>query len=278
MKVTAGAHPDLPYPFINGPEEPVLVLRGRAEPLRPASERYEHGVQHLAALMNHWLGRSDLSHDQLCCMANWGLNEHSTLIASTISRIRNGQQARGAGIKHLDAMAAANYAIWLWQRHGQSEAWADLGPHSSWGVDEESLNRAIWLPSASNPMQPLTFPELAMVLAGQLELDYLATTSLSPGSARKASDQLTVLLDRLISQRGWGPREGIQQLLLAYPIDDKARQRRLQRLIVGDIQLNRDELESELHALAEMIRVVRQLKPGSYGPAELQVELLSDLL
>lgn len=73
MKVTAGAHPDLPYPFSNGPEPPPDPPRGLDQPLRLASERHEQGVAALAALLNYWLGRSGMSHDQLVAIAAWGL-------------------------------------------------------------------------------------------------------------------------------------------------------------------------------------------------------------
>jgi hypothetical protein len=47
-------------------------------------------------------------------------------------------------------------------------------------------------------------------------------------------------------------------------------------VITGEQLLSADELESELHAISEMVRQVRRLKAGEYGPRELQAELMSD--
>jgi hypothetical protein len=275
MKVTAGTHPDLPYPFSNGPEAPSPPPKGLNQPLRLASERHEQGVTALASLLNYWLGRSGMSHEQLVALASWGLGETGMLDATVISRVRNGRQTRGASLRHLDAMAAANRAIWLWQTQGQNGAWKELGPHHGWSVRDEWLEDAIWLPHPDHETEPLSFADFASVLAGHMELPYLAQTLLSPGDAARLSDGLAHLLEDLIADRGWGPREGIRQLLDAYPANDTARQRRLRGVIVGEVHLGREELEAELYALAEMIRVVRKLKPGGYGPAQLQQELLT---
>ena len=275
MKVTAGAHPDIPHPWSNGPEPPPEPIRGLREPLRLASERHEAGVQAMAALLNLWLGRSGLSHDQLVAICGWGLGERGMIDGAVVSRTRNGRQVRGASWKHIDALAAANRAIWLWQTKGQAGAWTELGPHGGWGIRQEWLDDATWLPHPDHPDQPLAFRDLADVLAGHLDLPYLATTALSPADARRVSDALGHLLETTIAERGWGPREGVRQLLEAYPVEDQARQRRLRGVIVGDQTLNREELEAELAAIAETIRAVRGLKAGSYGPAELRAELMS---
>lgn len=274
MKVTAGAHPDLPFPFSNGPEQPPPSPQGLPEPLRLATERHEQGVDAMAALVNAWLGRGNLSHDQLSTIAAWGLGER-LLDKSVVSRIRNRNQERGVSWRHIDALAAANYAIWLWQTKGPDAARAELGPHSSWGFQDRWLNEAAWMPRVDDESQPLGFTDLCSLLAGYLDLPYLATAQLSPGDARKLSRALIELLEGLIADRSWVPRKAIHQLLEAYPVTDQARRRRLKSVIVGDETLSPAELESELHAIAEMIRATRGLKPGSYGPAELQRELSS---
>jgi hypothetical protein len=241
---------------------------------KSASERRQAGILHMAALMNHWLGRSRLSHDQMVKIVSWGLGELGGIDGGMISRMKNAKQVRGASWKHLDALAAANVAIWLWQEKGPEAARAELGPPSSWSIRDEWLDNAVWLPLPDEPDQPLRFAAWAEVLAGYRVLQYLATANLTPNEARQASDRLAELLEATIAERGWGPREAIRQLLEAYNVSDKARQRRLQGLIVGELQLSREELEAEMHALAEMLRVVRGLKV--YGQPELRAELLSD--
>jgi hypothetical protein len=278
MKTTVGAHPDLPFPFSNGPEEPPPPPAGRAQPLPLATERHEHGVATMAALMNYWLGRGRLSHARLIAIANWGLSEKGVIDEAVVSRVRNGRQVRGLSWKHLDALAAANQAIWRWQVQGQQRAWAKLGPQTGWGVQEDWLDDAIWLPHPDHPGEPLGYADMAEVLAGYLELPYLSTALLSPGDARRMSDAVAHLLEALIADQGWGPREAVKRLLAAYPIEDPARQQRMAAFVLGQASLTREDLEAELHALAEMIRVVRGLKPGRYGPAELRRELSSDPL
>lgn len=274
MKVTVGAHPDLPMPFSNGPEPPPDPVRGLAEPLPLATERYEAGVTHMAALVNYWLDRSNLSHAQMVAICHWGLGEDRIIDETVLSKLRNRRIQRGASIKHLDAMACGNRAIWLWQTQGQGKAWAELGPHVGWGVREEWLASALWLPSAADDGQPLGFDELAEVLAGYLDLPYLPRGGLSPIEATRLSQRLAELLEGEITRLGVGLRQGIAALLEAYPVDDQVRQRRLKAVLTGDVQLSRDDVEMEQAAIAEAIRVLRGLPVGGYGPAELQAELL----
>lgn len=274
MKVTAGAHPDLPMPFTNGPEQPQRPVQGLAEPLPLATERYEAGVSHMAALVNFWLDRSGLSHAQMVAICHWGLGEDRIIDETVLSKLRNRRIQRGASIKHLDAMSCGNRAIWLWQTKGQRKAWAELGPHTGWGVREEWLESAIWLPSAADEHEPLKFDELAEVLAGYLDLPYLPRGGLSPIEATRLSQRLAELLEGEITRLGVGLRQGIAALLQAYPVDDPVRQRRLKAVLTGDVQLSRDEIETEQAAIAEAIRVLRGLPVGGYGPAELQGELL----
>lgn len=272
MKITVGAHPDVPFPWSNGPEPQQPRKGGRSEPFRLATERHERGRQAIPALVNYWLGRSKLSHDQLTAIADWGLGERGWLDTSAISRARNARNRKGASLRHLDAMAAANEAIHCWQVNGESEAMATYGPPSGWGIRPEWLDDACWLPHPDED-RPLGFADLTAVLAGHLELPYLSGPQLSPGEAVRASQALVDLLNELARERGWSPREAIQHFGEAYPSQDRGHQQRLRGLLIGELQLTRDELGQELHALAEMIRVVRALEPGRYGPAELAAEL-----
>jgi hypothetical protein len=82
------------------------------------------------------------------------------------------------------------------------------------------------------------------------------------------------LLDDLAAEQGWGPREALREFLAAYPASSSnVRQARLKELLMGE-PLSHKELESELAALAEMVRQVRRL--DTFTPAQLQAELLTD--
>lgn len=275
MKTRIGLHPDLPYPFSNGPNESKTDLSFRQEPLRIATQRHEHGVQVFGALINYWFTRSGLSHDQMCALASWGLHEKGMIDSAVISRIRNGKQARGAGLKHVDALSAANRAIWLWQVKGEDRARQDLGPHSSWSVQDQWLNTASWLPHPDDESLPLEFADFMLVLAGYMDLHYLSITNLSPGDATKLSRALGKLIEDEVSEHGWGLREAVSRMLTVYPVDDQVRQKRFGQVIAGFHQYNQFELEGEMYAVAETIRQIRGLKSGEYGVRELREELLS---
>jgi hypothetical protein len=236
-----------------------------------AAERTDRGVQALAALMNYWLAPS--SHDKLAAILRWGFGESTGLDGGALSRIRNGKQSRGAGLKHLDAFAEANRAIWLWHTAGPAAAIKEFGPHSSWEVKPEWLDEAIWLPRDDDPTQPLDLGDLALLVAGRIELPYLGEPLLSPGKLTKMNQRLPELLDDLAEEQGWKLREAVQRFVDAYPSRDPARLRKLRDLVTGATELTTTELEMELAALAEMIRSIRGVK--SYYPADLQAELLS---
>jgi hypothetical protein len=275
MKLTVGVHPGIPLPFSNGPNEPPDDPVGLAEPLRVATIRHDQGIRQMSALVNYWLTHSALSYDQLLAIADWGIGEKGIIDKGSLSRLRTGSKLRGASFRQIDALSAANRAIWLWQVKGQDKALRTLGPHGGWGVREEWLEAASWLPHPDHPEEPLEFADLAEVMAGYLDLPYLGPTPLAANDARHASAALAPLLDRLTVEQGWGSMAGPRNLLAAYPVGDRGRQQRLRRVIAGELRLSPDELEGELHALSEMIRTVRGLKPGEYGPRELQDELLS---
>jgi hypothetical protein len=237
---------------------------------KTASERADLGVQTLAALMNYWLATT--SHDKLAAILRWGYGEPTGLDGGSLSRIRNAKQNRGAGIKHLDAMAEANRAIWMWKRDPDA-AVRSFGPHSSWDVKAEWLDEICWLPApAPNEDQPLDLGDLAMLLMSRLELPYLGGQLLSPAKLGRMTEQFAQLLEDESSDRGWGPREATQRFLAAYPGTDPGRQRRLKELLMGG-EISATELELELAAFAEMLRSIRGL--DSYTPADLQDELLS---
>ena len=241
---------------------------------RPATLRHQRGRSYLALLLNYWMKRSELSHDRMSRIADWGLGESGWLAAPQISYLRNRQLARGANARSLEGMWAANRALWLWHTKGPQAAVTELGPFSSWGVTEDSLDGAIWLPRADDDTLPLSYGDLCEVSVGHQQLPYLqeASLSLSPSEGEQLSELLHTLLNDLAG--GGRPADGIARVLAAYPIDDPARRRRIQGLMLGDL-LTSDELQEELYALAATVSALRGLEPGSYGPAALHAELSS---
>lgn len=235
-----------------------------------AAERIERGVVALASLMNHWLASS--SNDRLSAIFRYAYGESTGLDGGAISRIRNGRQPRGAGLKHLDAMAEANRLLWMWHTMSPEATIKEFGPHSSWDVRAEWLDDAIWLPSPIDPTQPLDLGELAMLLMDRLELPYLGDHLLSPGKLARMSQRLPELLDDLADEQGWKIREAVQRFSEAYGSKDPARQRRFRDLVTGARELTTTELEGELAALAQMVATIRGIE---YTPADLQAELLS---
>jgi hypothetical protein len=237
-----------------------------------ATERGKRGVQALGQLVTYWL--APVTHSQLSAILEWGYGEPTGLTAGVLSRIRNVNQQRGAGLKHLDAMAEANRALWTWHTIGTDAAVREFGPFSSCGIRQEWLDVAIWLPKPSDQKTPLDLGDFARLLVGRLELPYLGPAVMSPAESTHAIRKLSDLLEQLAAQQGWGPREAMAQFLEAYPSTDRGRRQLLRDVVLGTAELSHGELELELAALAEMVRTLRGLKAGSYGPADLRAELL----
>lgn len=236
----------------------------------PSEARIERGVQRLAALVRYWLSHN-LSQDKLATIIRWSYGETCGFDGGAMSRIQNAKQQRGAGLRHLDALAEANRAIWCWQTQGEREAIRAFGLHSDAGVRPEWLTDTIWLPKPDDATRPLDLGDLANVLMGRLEIGYVAE-KLSQREARRASERLLDLLDELALAQGWGPREAAQRYLAAYPGGTRVRVARFKEMLMGE-PLSQSELELEMAALAEMIRQVRGVE--RFTPADLQAELLS---
>lgn len=237
---------------------------------RPVSKRHEQGRSYLASLVNYWLRRSELSHENLARIADWGCGEAGLLGASQVSHIRNRNLARGISARNLEGMAGANLAIWLWATKGEAGAKQRLGSHTSWKVESEWLDGAIWLPAPEHDTEPLTFGDFAELSVGLLTLPYLEQVALSPSEGVELSQRLSELLNALAG--GGTPAEGIARVQKAYPITDPVRQRRLRDLLLGE-HWTREELEEELFALAVAVNTLRCLPEGSYKPADLHAEL-----
>jgi hypothetical protein len=232
-------------------------------------DRQAKGAAHLGALIRYWMKRSDLAQEPFALVLDWGLGERCTLHSSGISRISRAQQPRGAGLKHLDALAQGNEVIWCWHVQGKDAALKRFGPFSGWGVREEWIERAVWMPRPDDNREPLDLGDLAMVTAGRMVLPYLD----QEGHAQRLTEGLLELVDGISRERGWSARETARQLVEAYPSGEGKRQQWLKELLLGDVQLEGDGLESELASLAEMVRRIRGLVV--YGPEELEGELLS---
>ena len=206
-------------------------------------------------------------------MADWAIGGASPLSYSILSRLTNRRMK--VSLKACLGMEALNRAIWLWHAKGREAAWKELGPHTGYRVEDEWLNESVWLPVPDQPKHPLDLGDFVDVLVGRLELPYLGSRLLLPHDINRTAQQLPALLDATIVAAGLSPMVGMRQLLAAYPAADEDRRQRFRSVILGELQLTRDELQEELLALSEAIRVMRDLPLGSYGPAELLAELLA---
>jgi hypothetical protein len=239
-------------------------------PLAQTLEQGEHWIRQVVA---HWVDRSTCSLREMASIAHWGLGERTSFSHSIISRIANGKL--GISLPPLICLEAANRAAWLWHTKGAEAARAELGPPSTFKLTDAAIDGTIWLPVPGEEHHPLDLSDLVLIWAGRLELPYLGARLLLPGGQPNLSDKLPRLLDATIVAAGLSPMVGVRQLLAAYPAADEARRERFRSVILGELQLTRDELQDELLAVAEAIRVLRGLPLGSYGPAQLLAELLA---
>ena len=250
---------------------------GDAVPPRPMTRQLSTGITAFAGLIRYWRGRSQLSGAQMVAIAAWAIGEPTWLDTAVLSRIETNKLTRGCSLKNLLAFDAANCAIHLWHTKGKEATWARFGPHSSWGVKDEWLDGAIWLPVPDQPDHPMEFADFAEVLVGRLEPPYAAEVILSGDNAEAMSNRLSDLLNAAIAERALPPRDAVKAMLAAYPAKDQGRRDRLVAVVMGNDWLSREELESELFALAETLRELRGLKLGSYGPSQLAQELSAGL-
>jgi hypothetical protein len=246
----------------------------------PASSRLMtqqliRGHATFGALISYWRGRSQLSLNQMVAIAAWALGEAGWLDSAVLSRIENARQTRGASLKNLLAFDAINAAVHLWQTSGKQAALERYGPFSGWGVRDEWLDGAHWLPVPDQPQHPLEFSDLAEVLVGRLtELPYLGRVVLRDSDDGEVlSARLSDLLNAALAAKGLAPRDATAALLDVYPSRDETRRSRLVALLMGTDQLTRDEIAEEIYALSEALRQLRGLPMGGYGPEDLAAEL-----
>jgi hypothetical protein len=241
-----------------------------------ASRRHIQGRQHLSAVLNYWLARSNLSHEQLGSIADWAMSEKGWLSSPQISHLRNGSVIKPSH-KNLDAIGGANEAIWLWQHRGPEVCLRRYGPHSAYRIEEDWLTKAIWLHHPEHTDEALNYADFCDLQAGYLVLPYLGDVNLSPSEARLLSQALADLFDQLAQERlveGQSMRQALDAVLAAYPATaTKDRREHLRGVILGTADYTKPELEKELFFLAETVRQLRGLPEGEYGPGDLHAEL-----
>jgi hypothetical protein len=239
----------------------------------PLTQQMQRGRRDLAQLMAYWLRASGLAARNLQLLADWAVGERGWLGNDKISRVKGAKQDRGAGLRQLVAMGHLNTALWVADTQGVPAAVKRYGTFSAWGVKEEWLQGRRWLPACDDPTQPLQFADFAEVAVGAMDLPYLAGSDLPAAPPDRLSLALSDILNAAIAARGLGARDGLRELLAGYPVSDRSRQAQLQDVVLGSANWDRDEIEAELCAVAEALRVMRGLPVGGYGPGHLAQEL-----
>jgi hypothetical protein len=243
----------------------------------PLTLQMDRGRSALAQLLTYWLRTSGLAARNLELLTDWAVGERGWLGNDKITRIRKAEQQRGAGLRQLVAMGETNQALHLADTKGIQAAVARYGPFSQWGVREEWLQGRRWLPADDAPDQPLEFADFALVMVGSLPLSYLAGSDLPPAPPDRLSLALSDLLNAAMTDRGLNARDGLRELMAGYPASERGRRSQLQDLILGATGWDRDQIEAELCAVAEALRVMRGLPVGAYGPGHLAQELSAAL-
>lgn len=274
MKLTVAHHEDWPLPMSNAPEPPPQPSPGMARPVMPATERHNRGRSHLGHVLNWWLSRSNLTTRQLSRIADWGLDERGWLHDAKISQIRRNAFIRALPMRYLDALGAANQAIWMWQCRGEQEALAKYGPPAKDRVKPEWLNAAVWIPHPDYPSEPMGPADWFDVATGYMELPQVANPVLAPNEGTQLTDELCKLLLSLVSAES--PRDQIRHLVRLYPAPEKERRDRFASVLIGATTYDSAEMEQELYAMSTIVASLRGLSPKDYGPAELYAELSRD--
>lgn len=133
------------------------------------------GHSHMVDVVDYWLSASSLTYKEFCRIVDWGLGERGWVERTSLCRIRNAKTVRGCSVKNLLGFEAANEVIWKWQTSGKEAAEIDFGPAGIWGVEDEWVKKAVWLPINGPDCLPLRFTDFASVLVGRLTLPYIAS-------------------------------------------------------------------------------------------------------
>ena len=202
-------------------------------------------------------------------MADWASGGHRQFDYNKLSKLRNGDLKGGASLVHLDALGAANEAIWRWKQNPDA-AVALLGPFSSYGVEEQTLHDAEWLPLADDPTEPIRQADLFEILMGLADAPFALAVTVRPSQATELSRALAELINELIRGLGLGPMEGRTAILRAYPGENGDA---IWELASQGALLTADELEAELGHISSMVATLRAVPPQVYGPRQLHQEL-----
>lgn len=243
-------------------------------PILPATDRHNRGKAHLGHVVNYWLAKSGLTTRQMSRIADWGLDERGWLHDAKLSQLRRNAFIRALPMRYLDALGATNEAIWLWQCKGEKAAISKLGPPAKDRIDPKWLDRAIWLPHPEFPTEPLGPADWFDLATGYLELPCVASPVLAPNEGPQLTEELCTLFFSLVA--GESGRDQIRHILRCYPVPDQERRDRLASVLLGAISYDREQMETELYAMSEIVRSLRGLTPMEYGPAELYAELTRD--
>ncbi|WP_156796714.1 hypothetical protein [Cyanobium sp. PCC 7001] len=238
------------------------------------TRRHTKGKEHLASVLNWWLGRSGLSIRRLSALADWACGEDGILIHSQVSHLRNGN-IKKPGLTNLDSFYEINVAIYRWQVEGASECHRLYGPHKPFGIDDAWLDDSTWLHHPERHKEPLRFGDWAELAVGLLQLPYVGDLNLSPSEARDLSERLATMLDDLACATGLGIRSGLDAVLAAYPAKDPGRRKKLRAVITGQANYEVDELGIELADIAIAVAALRRKPPKSITASSLHAELMA---
>jgi hypothetical protein len=132
--------------------------------------KLSEGHSHLIDVVYYWISKSSLTYPQFCKIVDWGLGEKGWVESTNLCRFLNAKTVRGCSVKNLLGFEAANEVIWKWQTSGKEDAEKAFGSGRVWGVKDEWVRKAVWLPINGSDCLPLRFTDFASVLVGRLTL------------------------------------------------------------------------------------------------------------
>lgn len=232
----------------------------------PADARHQLGLQMFTRAFRMFMGRNQLSNQNLEDLANWAFPEQRSWLGSgQISMLRNGQYLR-PGPKIFDSLAQLNAAL-AWLAGCDCGAALQAGelklrrpPIAPWEPDEP-----FWLAHPETGC-PLTAGDLFMVWIGRLALDSIPVLPTADGAAA-LSRWLSRHCQQWCVDRGRLLSDGLPALLDCYPSRDAERIARLKAVIAGLDAYGVDDLAVELLDLARMVKTLHEGALPADAPA-----------